>query len=840
VDFYTNVMKKNNRIYVRGYMDGKRYTDKVKFQPSLFVPSPTNTEFKTIHGAYVKEIVLESPNHLWDFTKKYQDVEGFTYHGYEDCAYQYVYKTFPEIKTEHDKSLIKTCIIDIEVDISTGYPDIDAGDKPINAITILYKDITIAFGFGDYTPTADHIKYIKCSGEMDLIRKFLKVWDSAKFSPDVVSGWNIEGFDIPYLVNRITRMFDSDKAKELSPWRHLTARTVKIYGKDHTLYFPAGIAVLDYLPMYKKFVAVLKPQESYKLDHIAFVELGEKKLDYSDYGSLAKLATENHQLFIEYNIRDCELVDGIDKVQNLFNLVYDIAYSSGVNFGDAIGTVKSWDSTIHAFLMDQNIVIPRKVNNVADRKPVGGYVKPPLVGGYTWVVSFDFTALYPHLIMQYNIGPDTYHSQLPKDFTTEELIDNKHHEYSDWLTENNLSMAANSCVYTNNKMSFLSRLMKSLFEERKIIKKQMLKEEQRKADGVKGLDGVISGLDTLQYSIKVRLNACYGALANQHFRWYDIKYAESITKSGQLGVKWAQHIVNNHLNEYLGTQGVDYIIAIDTDSIYINMAAVDAKIGHWNTMEGKKECSIEDKAMAIDAFCEHQLEKLLSDAFESLRESMNAKEQALHMKREAIADRCVFIAKKRYLMNIRHNEEVIYTEPKVKIVGIESARSSTPVAVRQAIKDIVKLALQKDEQSIQEYIAKFRKSYETLPFTEIAKASTANGLTSYASSDTIFIKGTPQHTKAALLYNSHITKSDVDLEPIFEGEKIKYMYLREPNPMGCDVIAVPSQLPKELGLEEYLDRDLQFEKTLIKPIKAILDILGWAPEKINKMSDFWE
>jgi len=841
MDFYTNVMKKNNRIYSRGYHNGTRYTAKTQFKPSLFVPAKPGeeTEFKTIYGNSVKEIVFDSPNHLWQFTEKYRDVDGFTYHGYEDVAYQFLYQKFPGVKTQHDKSLIKTCILDIEVDITGGYPNIDAGDKEINAITLLYKDVTIAFGLGDYKPTAKHIKYIKCESEIKLLLTFLKVWNSASFSPDVVSGWAIDTFDIPYLVNRITRIFDAEKAKELSPWKHLTARTVEIYGRDHTLYYPAGIAVLDYLPMYKKFVAVLKPQPTYRLDHIAFVELGERKLDYSDYGSLAKLAKENHQLYIEYNIRDCELVSRIDDQQNLFNLVYDIAYSCGINFGDGIGTVKSWDATIHAYLMDQNVVVPRKKTNKADRKPVGGYVKVPLVGDYDWVVSFDLTSLYPHLIMQYNIGPDTFHAQLPKDFTSEDIIAGKHLEYSDYLKEHNLSMAANSCCYRNDKISFLSQLMKDLFEERKSVKKKMLEEEQRQANGVPDLDGVISGLDTLQYAIKVRLNACYGALANQYFRWFDLRYAESITKSGQLTVKWAQYVVNRHLNEYAGTSGVDFIIAIDTDSIYVNMAHV---VKHVGVMRGHDyiKNTRETNLGGLDAYCQIKIQSLLNEAFNELQKSMNAREQAMYMKREAIADRCVFLAKKRYLLNVLDNEGVVYDEPKVKIVGIESRRASTPQAARDAIQDLAKIVLQEDEPAVQAYVKAFREKYETLPFADIAKATTANGLIKYGSKDTVYILGAPQHVKAALLYNHYIEKKGLDLEKIFEGEKIKYMYLRSPNPMGVGVIAVPNHLPKELELDAYLDRDLQFEKTFIKPLKAILNVLKWEPEKLNKMSDFWE
>jgi DNA polymerase elongation subunit (family B) len=403
-EFYTNVAQRFNKILFRGYKDGKRFSQRLEFQPRLFLPTKEDSKYRTIHGKPVREKRFESPNDMREFLKKYKDIENFDYCGMEDVTHQFIHQHFKDCR--HDPKKIKVCYIDIEVDTTGGYPNMDTADKEITAITMLYDDITIAFGYGDYTPSDSKVKYSKCKHEHDMVRKFLKIWNSARFGPDVVTGWNIEFFDIPYLYRRIERILDEAHAKQLSPWKMMDKKTIQMFGRDHTAFYPVGIAVLDYINMYKKFVAVTKPQETYKLDHIAWVELGENKLDYTDYGSLHKLASENHQLFMEYNIRDCELVKRMDDKLKLLDLVYTISYSSGINLTSALGTVQQWDTTIHNYLIDQCVVVPKKMKNAGDRSPVGAFVKDPQVGRFDWVASFDLRSLYPSIIQQYNIGPD--------------------------------------------------------------------------------------------------------------------------------------------------------------------------------------------------------------------------------------------------------------------------------------------------------------------------------------------------------------------------------------------------------------------------------------------------
>lgn len=831
--FYTHAINRKNRILVCGYDNGRRFKEQVHYRPYLFTPASAGkkTDYQTIHGQYVVKKEFESSSAMRQYRQQYEDVDGYEIYGLEQPQYLYLYDHFNHQK--YDPKLIVTNSIDIEVDTENGYPNLEIADKEINAITMVYKDVTFAFGLKDYDSSLEEdnedVKYFKCRDEEDLLIKFMKVWESEKFRPDVVTGWNIEFFDIPYIVMRLIRLFGEDFAKRLSPWGILESKDVFTFGRMQKVFFPLGVNVLDYMALYKKFVAVTKPQESYRLDHIAFVELGARKLDYSKYGSLNQLYIQNPQKYMAYNIRDSKLVMMIDDKHRLLELVYKIAFDSGVNMPDALGTVKAWDVAIHNYLLDRNIVVPKN-KIIKTHSPVGGYVKAPIVGMHQWVVSFDLASLYPHLIMQYNIGPDTFVKQLGESYTAEQLMDCEHDELFEYLDKNQLAFAANSTVYTKDKTSFFSELMKTLFNERKEIKKRMLELKSKKEAGDNSHDDEIAMLDTIQYSLKVRLNSVYGAMSNEFFRWYDVRHAEAITMGGQLTIKWAERKMNEFMNDYLSTTGIDYVIASDTDSIYVNMHPIIKATGDITKREDEY----------LDWFCDKEVQPYLDKIFQELADNMRAKEQAMYMKREAIADRGVFIAKKRYMLNVLNNEGVQYDQPDVKIMGLESVRSSTPSACRVSIKEAFRIVLQESESDLQSFVSDFRKRFNEMSFDEIAKNSSVNGMDKYGSNETIYRKGCPMHVRGALLYNHLIKAKKLDREPIYEGDKIKFCYLNIPNPIHENIIAVAHGLPTELGLDDYLDRDTQFEKTFLEPVNAILSVINWTHEPVNSVMSFFE
>lgn len=832
MQFYTNVAQYKNQILVTGYLNGERYKEKIFYKPHLFVNSEKPSEWKTIDGKPVSRVDFDSIFEARQFKRQYQDVDNFKIYGFDQFQYNYIYENFNQCK--YDSSLIKVAVTDIEVATDDGYPNIDEADKEITAVTVLYKDITFAFACVDFVPLDPNVKYVKCADEVELLMKVIKLLSSDRFRPDVITGWNVEQFDIPYIINRIIRILGEDWAKKLSPFGIIETRQFMAFGKTQTVFNIVGVNILDYYQLYRKFT--YHEQESYKLDHICEVELGEKKIDYSEYGSLNKLFHENPQLYMEYNIHDCVLVFRLDDKMKLLDLVYTFAYDSNLNYIDALTSVRSWDVILHNYLYDRKIVVnPKKpYGSGTGERPRGAHVKDPNVGMYEWVVSFDLTSLYPHLIMCYNISPETFRGMLPSNYTIDEIIDGAMKQHHPRLQKENLTVAANSCLYSKDAQGFLARNMEILFEKRSAAKKEMLKcEQQYEKTPTKELENEIARLNNLQMAMKIKLNSCYGSLLNEGMRWFDKRFAESITLGGQLTIQWAERKLNEFLNSYLNTEDVDYIIASDTDSLYVNMKGiVDA---YWPNDNKEQIVS------KLDQFCMATIQPLLDGMFGDLTEYMHCYKNALHMKRESISDAGIFVAKKRYALNVWNNEGVQYSEPKIKIKGIEAVRSNTPLVAREGIKDTIAKMLREGEEAAYQYVQQFKSDYHKFSFEQIATPSGMNGLEVYSDSVTLYKSKTPPHVKGSIIFNKLLTdKNLIDrYELIRDRGKVKWCYLKVPNPTGEEVISIDQWLPKEFGLDQYIDYNRQLEKTYLEPIRALFEVAGWDFERKPKISKFF-
>lgn len=829
--FYTNVKQHKNKLLVCGYDNGKRYTKEINYRPYLFVSGGEDTPYKTIHGQPVTKKHFDSISKARDFIQKYEDVDGIQFYGMTLFPYVYIFDTFPDIK--YDPSLIKTCILDIEVSTEDGNPDIEAADKEVTAVTCQYKNITFTFGCGDYTATNETVKYIKCKNEEDILRKFVKLWSSDNYRPDVVTGWNIEFFDIPYMVRRISRILGEDEAKRLSPFELLETKTVISRGREQTVYVPVGLNILDYYHLYQKFT--YSQQESYKLDHIASIELGEKKVDYSEYGNLNDLFQKNYQLFIDYNIHDCELIKRLDDKMKLIDLVYAFAYDAGINFADALTSVRSWDVIIHNYLLKYKKVVPHVPRKEAEsRIPAGGFVKDPQIGMFKWIASFDLTSMYPHLIMGYNISPDTFRGKITREYSVDEFLAGQEQEIRSYLDENNVALAASGCVYSRDFQGFLGALMEDMFQKRKEYKSKMLElMKQKEVEHSQEIDDQISKYNNLQMAKKIQLNSAYGSLANSYFRWYDLKYAESITLSGQLTIRWAEKNINEYMNRLLKTEGKDYVVAVDTDSLYVNFSDIVEKSGLTDVQQ------IHDMLTKLS---ELKIQPFFNKIYEQLSNNLNCFKQTMHMKLEIISDRSIFVAKKRYIANVLSSEGIVYEKPKLKVMGIEAVRSSTPFSCRQAIKDALKIILTQTEDDLRTYIEDFRVKFSSMPFEEVAFPRGVNGVDKYTDTVRIFKTGTPIHVRGALIYNKMLEDSGLNKKytPIYDKDKIKFCYLALPNPLKSNVISVGSEMPKEFALDKYIDYDTQFEKAFLDPIRTILDAIGWGLEKRNTLERFFQ
>ena len=618
--------------------------------------------------------------------------------------------------------------------------------------------------------------------------------------------------------------------KRLSPWGLVTEDEIYIAGRKNIAYDIGGVTQLDYLNLYKKFT--YKAQESYRLDYIASVELGQKKLDHSEYDTFKDFYTKGWQKFVEYNIIDVELVDRMEDKMKLIELAITMAYDAKANYVDVFSQVRMWDTIIYNYLKKRNIVIPPKNRSNKNEKYAGAYVKEPIPGKYDWVVSFDLNSLYPHLIMQYNISPETLKDERHPTATVDRILS----EELNFELYKDTAVCANGAMYRKDKRGFLPEIMEKIYKDRTVYKKKMLAAKQAyEKTPTKTLEKEIARCNNIQMARKIQLNSAYGAIGNQYFRYYKLANAEAITLSGQVSIRWIENRMNSYLNKILKTEDVDYVIASDTDSIYLNLGDLVNRV-----YEGREKTA-ESVVSFLNKICEVEFEKYIESSYEKLASYVNAYDQKMFMKRENIAERGIWTAKKRYILNVWDSEGVRYEEPKLKMMGIEAVKSSTPAPCRTMIKDGLKLMMNGTEEDVIKFIDDCRTKFKKLPPEEIAFPRTVSDVKKYYNYTDIYTKGTPIHCRGALLFNHYIKKNKLDRKYslIGNGEKIKFIYLKKPNIIRENVISFIQDFPHELGLDKYIDYDLQFEKSFVEPLKAILDAIGWNVEKTVNLELFF-
>ena len=820
---YSNVTLLGDSILCRGYENGDPVSFKEIIKPTLFVPSPKG-KWKSLTGEKMSPVVQDGARRAREFIEKYKDVNNFEVHGYERFVYQWISEKYPG-QLRFNMSDMKIITIDIEVACENGFPDVEASQEEMLCITI--KDLATGkfITWGTREAKVD-TEYRVFWTEQEMLTDFHKWWCSN--TPDIITGWNCNLYDIPYICRRLERVLGEKWQKSLSPWNKVNMREVYIQGRRNLAYDILGVSILDYLDLYRKFTYT--NQESYRLEHIATVELGEGKLDHSEFENFKDFYTEHWQKFVEYNIIDVELVDRLEKKMKLLELAVTMAYDAKVNFEDVYSQVRMWDTLIYNYLKERKICVPPRQESKKDDKYAGAYVKEPIPGLYDWVVSFDLNSLYPHLIMEYNISPETLVPTRYPSISVDKILNGEIDIDSDYC------VAANGAQYRKDIQGFLPEMMQKIYDERTIYKKKMLiaKSDYEKT-GDKELQADISAFNNIQMARKIQLNSAYGAIGNQYFRYFNIANAEAITLSGQLSIRWIENKMNSYINKILKTKEVDYVIASDTDSIYLNLGSL------VETVFKGREKSDKSVLRFLEKVCDVEFEKYIQNSYEALATTVNAYDQKMFMKRENIANKGIWTAKKRYILNVWNSEGVQYAEPKLKMMGIEAVKSSTPAACRTAIKDALKVIMNGTESDVQEFVGDFRKKFETMPPEDIAFPRGCNGVGKFSNPATIYSKGTPIHVRGALLYNFHAKKNKVTHKyPLIqEGEKVKFLYLRRPNKINENVISFFQTLPKEFGLDKYIDFDLQFQKSFLDPLQVIMDTINWKAEKIATLEDLF-
>tara|TARA_Y100000385_G_scaffold195817_1_gene202668 strand:+ start:225 stop:2714 length:2490 start_codon:yes stop_codon:yes gene_type:complete len=827
--FYTSVQQAGNTILVRGYDHGRQFSDRVKFNPTLFLPTQKPSEWKTLDGKSVRPVLQGTIKDARQFVDTHKEMEDFPVYGQTRYNNQYILQEYPWDEMKFDMNQIRIFTLDIETGAENGFPDIETADQEILLISL--KDshtgrITV-FGARPYECNDPDVDYLEFKTEVGLLKAFVHFWISN--FPDVITGWNVQLFDMPYIIKRIERVVGERESKMISPWKSILYREIYIKGRKQIAYDISGIATLDYLELYRKFTYT--NQESYRLDHIAFVELGQKKLDHSEFDTFKEFYTKDWKKFVDYNIIDVRLVDRLDDKMKLLELAITMAYDAKVNFEDVYSQVRMWDNIIYVYLSKRNLVIPPKQESRKDNKYAGAYVKEPIPGIYDWVVSFDLNSLYPHLIMQYNLSPETLKPSRHPTVTIDRMLNKE--------VELNLvgeTVCANGTLYDTNTRGFLPELMDKIYQERTIYKKRMLKAKQEyEQTPTTDLKKEISRCNNIQMARKIQLNSAYGAIGNEHFRYYRLEIAEAITMSGQLSIRWIGDRMNAYLNKLLSSKNVDYVIASDTDSMYLNLGPL---VNKFFANKSSDKAAI---VTILDKVCEDKLEPFIESSYQELADYVSAYEQKMKMKRENIADRGIWTAKKRYILNVWDSEGVRYAEPKMKICGMETARSSTPAFFRDKLLKAYEIIIHEDNDVMIEYINKVKEDTRKEDCVNIAFPRGVNGLKKYKSISDIYSKGTPIHVRGSLLYNYYISRNKLTHKyPLIqEGEKIKFLYLKTPNPIHENVISFFQNLPPEFNLDKYVDYNRQFEKSFFEPLKNVLECIGWDYERSVSLLSFF-
>jgi DNA polymerase elongation subunit (family B) len=831
--FYTACAIKGNKILVRGYKDGVRFTDSVSFKPSLFIKSDKETKYKTLNGIGVKRMIFDTLYDCREFLKQYEDLNDSPIYGNTDFVTQYLLETY-ESEVVYDLSQIKIAYFDIETETEGGFPDLRNPNEKINIIGLRISGVNYAIT--EKQVSIPNCKLILVSSEKELIQKFFELL--RKEDIDVITGWNVKLFDIPYIIGRARLFFDDKEIQSWLPFNLMKERETNIGGTDYRLFEFPGYVILDYMDLYKKFSGT--SQESYALNFIAKAELDEQKLDYAEYGSLREFYTKDFQRFAEYNIQDVELVEKLDNKLRLIDLAVSIAYEAKIPFDVVFFATRIWGTICCDYLLRKDIIPPIQTSYAKDDQFVGAYVKDVAPGLYKNVVSFDATSLYPSIIMGWNISPETC---VKKDasLSADDFLKRKEKQVPSLVEEaskQNACLSCNGSMFTNDIRGFIPILIERTFNQRKDAKNKMLElEKQYEQSKDTKLLPRIAALKIRQSVKKILANSLYGCLGNPAFIYSSPELATAVTVTGQVIIRTAENAMNGYIRHLTKNNEKDYVLAVDTDSVYLNLDEIVTQI--------QQKTKISDITDFVDKICEQKIQPELKKEMDLLAKTLNCTENKIFFKREAIASAGMFIAKKRYALLVQDLEGVRFEDPKLKIMGLETARSSTPAIVRKKLKDCIKIILTKTPEELRQYVNEFYDEFMVLPISDVAAPRGVKGILKYTDNTKIYQTGTPIATKAALLYNSYSKKIGIDKQypTIKENDKMKFVFVKVPNPYGMAgkdaVMGFINSPPTELQLEKYIDRTKQFEKTFKEPLDNILQAINWKLNAEVSLEDFF-
>jgi DNA polymerase elongation subunit (family B) len=850
--YYTSFFRRGNRVYIRRIEnDGTRTNYHVAYKPKLYIKHESpNCDFKTLDGDELYEIEFSDIKSA----KEYADASTAKMFGYPRWEYACADDEFPyEIEYKFDD--LRLGFIDIEVESDTHYSSVKNPDQPIVLIQILYNKVIYILGTDFYQSYDDKVKFIRCKDEVDLLKKFVIL--VRKFDFDIISGFHSQGYDIPMLHERMKLIGMEDYFKKLSPFGFIDTSEVEVFGKMELRVDIKGIQHLDILELIKKFDT--KKYENNKLDTIAKSILKRGKVAYD--GKLSDLMVTDYAKFVEYGMVDVDLLQDIENIKNLIKMVVNVAYMDKCNFIDAFSQVRMWDNQIMTFLKHEyQVQVPYLIANEFvesdDEKFEGAFVYEPNPNRYEWVMSDDVQSMHPSIIMAFNVSPETYLGNANKNV---EFFLQDCPQFTREIMDNNATTMANGAMFDNTYEGFLPKLVRRVFNMRieaknkaKIHKKEAEKLEKVLAESPDNADVKLElqmnrnefvRFDTIQSALKVKINSMFGFLGNKYSRFYQLDMAEGITLTSQVMLKSGAEEITTVIQELLGNKD-NVLLYGDTDSLLYSMEGIVNKFIPKDTPK--------DKIVEfLDRLHKSKIAPRLASKLEVVQNRMNAREHSIRFVRDVISDVSILIAKKKYIMSVMDSEGVRYSEPDLKIMGVESVKTSTPQYCRDRIKEAISVILYKTNDDLFSYINKTKKQFLALPVEDISSPRGISDIEKYTADSVTddvfgddgveksitFKNRCPMHVKASIYHNKLIMDNDMTkwYQPISNGDKIKFTYLKTPNPIKNNAIAFDGILPPEFGLHKYVDFEMQWTKTFYNPVKAITDTIGWKIEESNEM-----
>jgi len=872
--YYTSATVKFGKVLYRGYSvepDGtrKRVQQRIDYKPTLYVETQeAESAYNSMYGKPLAPKKFKSIPEAREFVKSFEEVMPI--YGYQPSRFEYNFliEYFPE-KLELGVSDINLASVDIET--TTEHGKIDTVNTPEEITLITYQNVKtkVLTTWGSRPSYREN--YVLCKNEQDVIQHFVRHVEN--FDPDIITGWNVAGFDIPYIINRGSKILGGEYMNKLSPFGLIDVKDEEVRGKAVQKFTIVGRTVLDLLELYLKFTFVKRVNN--KLETIAMAELGAGKLKNpvntfrefytgefdvttepsEDAHELIKLGYERTKLraamlvdgsllkrftaldneikqkawdlFVEYNQIDTIRVSELEDKLGLIALAMAVAYKAKINFGDVYGPVKIWECMILGTLYKENKYAPVYRKRSASNGIEGAYVHTPKPGFVDWIISIDAEALYPSVAVGCNMSPETFLGMNP-DCTVASLLGGAS------FAGESYAIAANGSMYSKDKQGIIPRIMQEIKDERNTSKREMLDAKQLHIDT--GDDkykkiSIIKG--TNQLAMKVLNNSGYGAISQSGFLFFDNRIAEGITMTGQYIIQYVSRHFNTRLNDFFKTKDVNYVVYMDTDSSFFTLGNIVKKYYADKTDE--------EIVTALDNLMEKHLRALINEATDHIAAAQNYYKKTIYFKREKICSSGFWMAPKKYALKVYDNEGVRYKTPDYAITGIEVVRSSTPQLARDALKECVILVINKDIEGMRKIVAETYEKFMTAPSEDIAFPRGVNNLLAYSSDQTIYSKGTPIAVRGALLHNHFLEKLNLEnqYQPIEEGGKILFMYIKEPNPFKENVVAFIDKIPFEFNLEQYVDREMMFEKVFEAPLNGIMKAVGWHMKEQASLDEFF-